>query len=150
MDAARAGCPRGQIGDKGRGVRTPQNGPPPNPLRRSVLAAATHETRPATVDMTQDDNQQDQPARRERRGRVLKRATIILGVSRSELQCTVRNQGATGAELSIAGETAVPEEFLLYVPLDEIAYRCVVRWRRNDRLGVEFTGREPKPAYHYG
>ena len=39
---------------------------------------------------------------------------------------------------------------LLYVPLDGIAYRAVVRWRKNDRVGVEFVGIEPKPKFHYG
>ncbi|TIX56419.1 MAG: PilZ domain-containing protein, partial [Mesorhizobium sp.] len=26
----------------------------------------------------------------------------------------------------------------------------VVRWRREDRIGIMFTGTEPKPHWHYG
>ncbi|TIT05084.1 MAG: PilZ domain-containing protein, partial [Mesorhizobium sp.] len=25
-----------------------------------------------------------------------------------------------------------------------------VRWRREDRIGIMFTGTEPKPHWHYG
>ncbi|MDF3167704.1 MULTISPECIES: hypothetical protein [unclassified Mesorhizobium] len=39
---------------------------------------------------------------------------------------------------------------LLCVPVDGIAYRTVVRWRKSDRVGVEFKGTEPKPKFHYG
>lgn len=44
----------------------------------------------------------------------------------------------------------MPDEFLLYVPTDGIGYKAVVRWRRDGRIGVEFTGTEPKPHWHYG
>ncbi|RVD67214.1 PilZ domain-containing protein, partial [Mesorhizobium sp. M4A.F.Ca.ET.029.04.2.1] len=37
-----------------------------------------------------------------------------------------------------------------YVPVDGVAYRSEVRWRRNDRVGVQFCGTEPKPKLHYG
>jgi len=98
-----------------------------------------------------DPLQQD-PAepKREHRPRVLKGATIITGIQNSEVSCTLRNQHAGGAELKIPLEARVPDRFLLYVPLDGIAYRCEVRWRRNDRIGVQFTGTEPKPKLHYG
>ncbi|TIM34179.1 MAG: PilZ domain-containing protein, partial [Mesorhizobium sp.] len=42
------------------------------------------------------------------------------------------------------------DEFLLYVPTDGIAYKAAVRWRREDRIGVMFTGTAPKPHWHYG
>lgn len=88
--------------------------------------------------------------RRDRRNRVLKRATIITAISQSEVACVIRNQSAGGAELVVMPEERVPEEFLLYVPVDGVAYRCVLRWRKNDRVGVEFRGTEPKPPFHYG
>ncbi|MBB6407469.1 PilZ domain-containing protein [Mesorhizobium sangaii] len=87
---------------------------------------------------------------REHRPRVLKGGTIITGIQNSEVGCTLRNQHESGAELKIPLEARVPDRFLLYVPLDGIAYRCEVRWRRNDRVGVRFTGTEPKPKLHYG
>lgn len=88
--------------------------------------------------------------RRERRQRVLKGASILNGISSSEVKCTIRNQHADGAELKVSIDARVPQEFLLYVPVDGIAYRCSVRWRKLDRIGVAFSGTEPKPHWHYG
>lgn len=62
----------------------------------------------------------------------------------------LRNQNEGGAELKVPVEAAVPESFLVYVPVDGVAYRAVMRWRRNDKVGVQFVGREPKPRLHYG
>ena len=61
--------------------------------------------------------------RRERRSRVLKGGTIITGVNNSEIACTIRNMHPHGAELRVSAEARVPSEFLLYVPVDGIAYR---------------------------
>ncbi len=88
--------------------------------------------------------------RPEHRQRVLKGASILSGVSRSEIKCAVRNMHRHGAELKVERDAPVPNEFLLYVPLDGIAYNAVVRWRKDRRIGVMFTGTEPKPAWHYG
>jgi hypothetical protein len=87
---------------------------------------------------------------REHRPRVLKGGSIITGIQNSEVSCMLRNQHEGGAELKIPLEARVPDRFLLYVPLDGVAYRCEVRWRRNDRIGVQFTDTEPKPKLHYG
>lgn len=88
--------------------------------------------------------------RRERRNRVLKGAAILTGITNSETRCTIRNMHTNGAEIKVPAESRVPDQFLLYVPVDGIAYRCVVRWRKADRLGVQFEGTEPKPHWHYG
>lgn len=88
--------------------------------------------------------------RTEHRKRVLKGASILLGISQSEIACMVRNMSAGGAELKIPVEARVPEQFLLYVPLDGTAYRCNLEWRAGDRAGVSFRGTEPKPHWHYG
>ncbi len=84
------------------------------------------------------------------RQRVLKGASILTGIANSEVKCAVRNMHLHGAELKVEGDARVPNEFLLYVPLDGIAYRATVRWRKDGRIGVMFTGTEPKPAWHYG
>ncbi|QPC88141.1 PilZ domain-containing protein [Mesorhizobium sp. NBSH29] len=89
-------------------------------------------------------------ATRERRKRVLKGATILTGINNSEVNCTIRNMHAEGAELTVAPESPVPQQFLLYVPIDGIAYRASVRWRKGNLVGVAFDGTEPKPAWHYG
>ncbi|MFA6153619.1 PilZ domain-containing protein [Mesorhizobium sp.] len=87
---------------------------------------------------------------RDHRSRVLKGGTIISGIKNSEISCMLRNQHENGAELKVPIEAQIPDKFLLYVPLDRTGYRCEVRWRRNDRIGVKFTGVEPKPRLHYG
>ena len=87
---------------------------------------------------------------RKHRRRVLKRATILLGIKHSEISCTIRNMHEDGAELRLPPSTVVPENFLLYIPTDGIGYRASLRWRVGDRIGIQFLGREPKPSWHYG
>ena len=88
--------------------------------------------------------------RTDHRSRVLKGASILTGITNSEIRVAIRNMHEHGAELKVATEARVPHEFLLYVPLDAVAYRCVLRWRRDDKMGVMFVGREEKPHWHYG
>ena len=87
---------------------------------------------------------------REYRQRVLKGGAILSGITNSVVTCTIRNMHQNGAELRVPAEARVPTEFLLYVAVDGIAYRSVLRWRKQDRCGVTFTGTEPKPHWHYG
>jgi hypothetical protein len=87
---------------------------------------------------------------REHRRRVLKGGAILSGIKNSAVTCTIRNMHEHGAELRVAAEARIPNEFLLYVPVDGLAYRTILRWRKLDRCGVEFTGTEPKPTWHYG
>lgn len=87
---------------------------------------------------------------RKHRHRVLKGATIILSVSNSEISCAIRNMNPEGAELKVTSSALIPEHFLLYVPVDGIAYTCELRWRSGERAGVKFLGTAPKPRWHYG
>lgn len=85
------------------------------------------------------------------RHRVLKKATIIRGLKLSETVCVMRNESTNGCELKLNdAEQHVPDEFLLYVPMNATAYRCKIRWRTGARIGVEFSGTECKPHWHYG
>jgi hypothetical protein len=88
--------------------------------------------------------------REEHRKRVIKSATIILGPAKSETSCIIRNQNAGGAELEVPADVIAPGKFLLYVPIDGVAYRAEIRWRKKNRLGVGFTWTEPEPQFHYG
>ena len=87
---------------------------------------------------------------REHRQRVLKGASILNGINNSETSCVVRNMHTHGAELKVSLESRVPQDFLLYVPTDGIAYQCHLAWRAGERVGVSFTGTAPKPHWHYG
>ena len=73
---------------------------------------------------------------------VLKEATIIANGIR--IACSIRNQHEQGAELRVAADTGIPDRFLLEVPADDMAYRALVRWRRNDRVGVALYSNAPK------
>lgn len=88
--------------------------------------------------------------RREHRNRVLKGASILLGIKNSEIACTIRNMNKGGAELRVPADVRVPSEFLLYIPVDGVGYSSTIAWRSGDRLGVRFHGTEPKPHWHYG
>jgi hypothetical protein len=96
------------------------------------------------------NQQQAHNPERPRRHRVLKGASILSGIDKSEISCTVRNMHEHGAELRVPAEMAVPAEFLLYIPVDRTAYRCELRWRIGQRAGVRFLGTAPKPHWHYG
>jgi hypothetical protein len=87
---------------------------------------------------------------REHRQRVLKGASILTSINQSAINCTVRNMHMHGAELRVPMGVYIPAGFLLYVPVDGVAYRSEVRWRHGDRVGVRFSGTEPKPHWHYG
>lgn len=95
-------------------------------------------------------NPTNDDTRKLHRQRVLKGATILNGVSKSEITCTIRNMHEQGAELRVPLEATVPKSFLLYVPVDGIGYLCELRWRHGTRVGVHFTGTAPKPHWHYG
>jgi len=73
----------------------------------------------------------------------LSRASILTDIDSSGISCAVRNMSAEGAELIVPVEAPVPAAFLLYVPIDGVAYRSHLRWRRKDRYGVSFSGKEP-------
>lgn len=94
-------------------------------------------------------DQPDKPVERERRQRVLKGGTILTDINVSAVSCTIRNMNSGGAELRVDPAAIVPEGFLFYVPTDQICYRCEVRWRKWDRIGVRFVGTQPKPRWLY-
>lgn len=81
---------------------------------------------------------------------MLKGGTIVIGVNDSEIPCMIRNMHSRGAELKVAADQFVPDQFLLCVTVDRECYNCRICWRRNDRIGVAFTGTAAKPRWHYG
>jgi hypothetical protein len=97
--------------------------------------------------MTQESEHPNQP--REHRQRVLKGASIILGVNESEISCTVRNMNSGGAELRVPFDAVLPQEFLLFISIDNATWRCEQRWRMKDRMGIRFIEPARKPSWHY-
>ncbi len=92
----------------------------------------------------------DPKVEREHRNRVIKGGAILSGINNSVVSCVIKNMHKNGAELRVDAEARVPQEFLLYVAADAIAYQCELRWRKLDRCGVRFLGTQPKPHWHYG
>lgn len=66
---------------------------------------------------------------------VMKEATIVTGDA--SIRCSLRNQHTHGAELRVGPQVEIPDRFVLIVPDDDAVYRAVVRWRRNERVGVQ-------------
>ena len=91
----------------------------------------------------------DDERRREHRPRVLKGATIIGGNRGSGIPCTVKNMHEHGAELRVDADIPLAANFLLYISVDGVAYRSELQWRQDNRCGVRFVGKEPKPAGRY-
>ncbi|TGP20357.1 MULTISPECIES: PilZ domain-containing protein [unclassified Mesorhizobium] len=73
---------------------------------------------------------------------VLKEATIVTADAR--IRCSIRNQHEHGAELRVGAQVEIPEGFTLIVPDDDAVYRAVVRWRRNERVGVQMFSNSMK------
>lgn len=82
-------------------------------------------------------NPDDPPIERRAHPRtpVLKEGTIIAdGMS---IGCSIRNQHAHGAELRVDSGAAIPDRFILMIQAEDATHRVVVRWRKNDRLGIQ-------------
>ena len=84
-----------------------------------------------------NSNPDDPPIERRSHPRmaVLKDGTII--AENVQIGCSVRNQHAHGAELRVDPGVVVPDRFVLDVHADGVEYRAVVRWRKNERLGIQ-------------
>src|SRR4051812_15613506 len=73
--------------------------------------------------------------RRINRMRTLKGAQIVWPTA-TPIKCVVRNLSETGAALEI--QDPVPNNFELVFDGDQSRRRCVVVWRRETRIGVQF------------
>jgi len=71
------------------------------------------------------------------RHRVLKGGSISFGHGAS-IDCQVRNISKTGALLEVETSIGVPDQFTLVIPKDTVSLSSRVKWRRGQRIGVEF------------
>jgi hypothetical protein len=67
---------------------------------------------------------------------VLTLGSISFG--RSKAACIIRSISAHGAALDIAADKKIPDEFALTVIPDGGLRRCVVLWRKKQRIAVAF------------
>jgi hypothetical protein len=73
------------------------------------------------------------------RQRVLKAGRIVIS-DKATLDVGVRDISATGAKLMCSQTHMVPDTFRLVLPGEGTIRPVKVVWRKEDSLGVEFTG----------
>src|SRR5262245_44846872 len=78
--------------------------------------------------------------RKESRRKVLKDGKIVSHKLHGAIDARIRNLSESGALLEIPLTTHAPDSFELVVVASGMLYPAVARWRKGNRLGVEFTG----------
>lgn len=78
--------------------------------------------------------------RRTSRHRVLKEGKIVMLNNWSVVDCSVRDLSETGARIRCKDQRAVPSEFKLLMLADNRIRDARVVWRKDDQLGLQFTG----------
>ena len=87
----------------------------------------------------------EQRARKDQRRRVLKDGKIVSPTLHGAIDVRIRDLSLSGALLDLEPTMPVPPTFGLLVVSESKVYPAVTRWRRGERVGLEFTG-PPKPA----
>ncbi|NVK35335.1 MAG: PilZ domain-containing protein [Rhodobacteraceae bacterium] len=89
--------------------------------------------------MSTEPEQTDERRGNQRR-RTLKAARIVFGGLSQVYNCTIRNTNETGALIVMPSTIGVPNAFLLYIDNESTRRPVEVVWRRDDRMGVRYTG----------
>jgi hypothetical protein len=79
-----------------------------------------------------------QNLRRVKRTQILKAGKIITADSAATIDCVVCDLNNLGAGLRISPGDSVPDLFELIFESRLFSRSCQVRWKRGERLGVEF------------
>jgi hypothetical protein len=78
-----------------------------------------------------------------------RRPVMDMGLIRSgdiSMSCVLRNLSEGGAALDIGSQVGIPDQFTLIVLPQKKIYSCNVIWRKERRIGVQFTGPNENPA----
>jgi hypothetical protein len=78
------------------------------------------------------------------RSRVLKGAKLVHMKSWSLIDCTIKDISLTGAKLVCGDQYSVPDEFRFLIPTDNTIQPAKVVWRKNNMLGIVFTGEKTR------
>lgn len=109
---------------------------------RVVLSSTEQAVSPFTENAPVDPqppHRQQEERRRHRRFSTLKEGEMILAESRQPVACLILNLSYGGAEIRLPDEAFdCPGAFALKLRSGPV-HSCEVRWRRGDRIGVEFT-----------
>jgi PilZ domain len=83
--------------------------------------------------------------RKQRRHRVLKDGKIVSSDMNSLIDVKIRDMSASGALVNLPANVVMPDKFNLLVVSDRLLYPAVLRWRKGEAMGIEFTD-EPRPS----
>jgi hypothetical protein len=61
------------------------------------------------------------------------------------MSCVLRNMSEAGAALDIGSQIGIPDQFTLIVLPQKKIYSCNVIWRKERRIGVQFTDPNENP-----
>ena len=75
------------------------------------------------------------------------RAFIFASTLTEPLACTIRDQSASGARITVAFDKSgiahdlqlLPEDFTIVIQRDRVALDCRIAWRHENSLGLRFT-----------
>ena len=84
--------------------------------------------------------------RKSERIRAFLGAQILFNNNNSTVDCQVRNISSLGAKILVSPTVSVPDEFDLLVPQKGRSYRCKLRWRLDEAVGVEFLDGRSRPV----
>jgi len=96
------------------------------------------------MDVPVQMNKDDENKRVARRSRVLKGAKLVHMRNWSLVDCTIKDISLTGAKLICGDQYSVPEEFRFLIPSDNTIQPAKVVWRKNNMLGIVFTGEKTR------
>ena len=80
-----------------------------------------------------------QNLRRVQRTQMIKSGKIVTADSTATIDCVVCDLTNLGAGLRVSSGDSVPDSFELIFDSRLFSRCCQVRWKHNERLGVEFT-----------
>lgn len=73
------------------------------------------------------------------RRRTLKGARIVYPGGFHSVFCRIRDISATGAQLILEEQTAMPDRFTLVIDRGEATHECHLVWQKGDKAGVSFV-----------
>ena len=89
-------------------------------------------------------NEADENKRVARRSRVLKSAKLVHMKNWTLVDCTIKDISSTGAKLICGDQYSVADEFRFMIPSDNTIQPAKVVWRKDNMLGIEFTGEKTR------
>jgi PilZ domain len=86
------------------------------------------------------ENEEGELTDRPKRARVFKKGKMVFQNGLRSIPCMVRNISEGGAMLEFETAFLLPQEFNLYIDLEDYEVTCERRWEKGLRCGVQFIG----------